>query len=464
MAHLKEVSDKVSMEEVLTTDEGLELASRAPYTGIVDRLEPDIELASRESIAAAQESAVIELVQYAWNHSPLYRLLWSTAGVSPDEIRSIEDFTRKIPLLTKADIRAYRERTGDPYGGLLCVERHELTSVTTTSGTTSEPETLPEIWTQAPPLPAASLRDLYAHGLRPGDKVIVPVGTSRNYWDDFYLALGLTPVFVDSWLGQGEGLIRAIMQHKVAYMQVLPSAIVEFEKLAGEYDLRTAFRSVKFFSYAGQPLGAALKRKITEDWGVKVVSYTSAGDTGTAWEGPDLDGFQLWEDTVFPEVLDPVTGDPVNENEPGELVATDLDNRAAPYIRFRSGDLVRISREPTSAGTHHARMWVAGRMTDATIISGKPVAVSDVWQIVETLPELSEGMFQIVRTTEPMNRLRLRIGYAPERTADVSALERRVTDLLKSSLGVDVDVAMLTLEEILQYSSSTAKFPRTVEE
>ncbi|MEU1526569.1 phenylacetate--CoA ligase family protein [Nocardia rhamnosiphila] len=427
-------------------------------------LEPEVECASRESIRADQEAAVLDLVAFAWDNSPLYREHWGAAGVSPDDIRSLDDFTTKIPTLTKAEIKAYRERTGDPYGGLLCVDPKALTSVTTTSGTTSAPEPLPEIWTVAPPLPAVSARDLYAHGLRPGDRVVVPAGAFRNYWDDFYAALGVTPVFADSWLGQGEAMLRAIRKHEVAYMQVHLPAIMEFEKLEAKYDLREVFASVKFFSFAGQPMGAALKRKVTEDWGVKVVTYTSAGDTGTAWEGPDFDGFQLWEDTMLPEVLDTVTGRPVGDKEIGELVATDLDNRVAPYIRFRSGDLVRVTRKPSSIGRTHARMWFAGRRGDETVVDGKAIVVSDVWQLVETLPELSDGMFQIIRSDGPMARLRLRVGYAPERTTDLADLERRLTELLESELGVGVDLVMLTVEDILQYSSSVAKFPRTAKE
>ena len=98
------------------------------------------------------------------------------------------------------------------------------------------------------------------------------------------------------------------------------------------------------------------------------------------------------------------------------------------------------------------------------MIDGKAILVNDVWRIVEQQPELSDGMFQIIRSSGPMTRLRLRIGYAPERTTDVADVERRVVAALESGIGVSVDAAMMTTEDILEFSSSVAKFPRMVKE
>ena len=190
--------------------------------------------------------------------------------------------------------------------------------------------------------------------------------------------------------------------------------------------------------------------------------HTSAGDTGTAWEGPGLDGYQLWEDTVFPEVLAPDSNDAVADGEVGELVATDIDNRATPYIRrFRSGDLC-VSREPSSIGRDAARMWVSGRAGDETIVAARRSPSPTCGRSSRRSPSSPTGCSRSSAPPGGMQRLRLRIGYAPERTSDVGELEDRITKNLASQLGVGVDAAMLTLEDILKFSSSVAKFPRTV--
>ncbi len=425
-------------------------------------LEPGIEAISRPELEQLQEKRILELVEYAWNKSAFYREHWSKVGVSPADITSTADFVARIPTVSKSDIQAYRDRTGDPYGGLLCVDPTELTSVTSTSGTTSLPEPLPEIWSVAPPLPAISTRDLWEIGVRPGDRVIVHTGTMRNYFDDFLHQLGVVPVFIDTWVGEGERVLQAIKKYQVAYIQFMLPMVMEFERLESRYDMRDMLSSLKGAAFAGQPLGAALTNKIRNDWGVDLYTYSSAGDTGTAWEGREHDGYYLWEDTVFAECLDPVTDEPAADGAAGELIATDLDNWASPYIRFRSGDLVRLTRQPGAHGRTHSRIWIAGRKGDETVVAGKAILVSEVWATVESIPELSDGIFQIVRASEAMHRLRIRVGYAPDRTGDKADLLTRATAALADRFGVDVDVELSTCDELLAKSTSVAKFARVV--
>lgn len=424
--------------------------------------EPGIETASRERIRGWQEKRVLELVPYVWERSGFYRDLWSRAGVRPEDITSLDDFFAKIPTFTKSDIRAYRERTGDVFGGLLCVDRGDLTTITSTSGTTSLPEFLPEIWDVAPPLPMTSTRALWEIGLRPGDRVLSPPGSFRGFWDDYYRMLGLVPVFIDCWIGEGERILQAVQKYEVAFLQMFTPTVMEFEALEAKYDIREMLSSLKGAAFAGQPLSAKQSRKIRDEWGVHLLTWTSAGDTGGAWEGNDRDGYYLQEDTVLAEIVDPLTGEPVGERGTGELIATDLDNDAAPYIRFRAEDLVQVSHEPGARGRTHSRIWVLGRVGDEIRVGGKPLVISQVWEQVEKLPECEDALFQIVKYGDPMDTLRLRLGYAPEQTADVDDLRERAVAAFRDELGVTVEVDLMPVSKILESVSSVAKFPRTV--
>ena len=109
-----------------------------------------------------------------------------------------------------------------------------------------------------------------------------------------------------------------------------------------------------------------------------------------------------------------------------------------------------------------ARQWVVGRKGEETVVAGRAIVVSEVWAAVEELPELSDGMFQIIRHSPRMDSLRLRVGYAPERTADLAELERRLAAHLLSRLHVPCELELATVDDLLKRTSSVAKFPRVV--
>ncbi|WP_210593117.1 phenylacetate--CoA ligase family protein [Streptomyces sp. GESEQ-35] len=426
--------------------------------------EPQVETMPREQLGALQEERILELVEYAYGHSAFYRELWDAHGVHPRDIRSLDAFRTRVPFITKDMIRAHRARTGDPFGGLLCVRPDELTSVSSSSGTTGDPEFFAEIWEGAPPLVTAQVRDLWELGLRPGDRVLSPPGTFRNLMDPGYQALGAVVIEVDTWMGRMADVVEALREYRPAYLQMMYPQMVELEHLAEKTDLKEAFSSLKGASCAGQPLSRKMRERIVSDWGIDVYEYTSAADTGTAWECREHDGFHLWEDTVFAECVD-VKGnewDDVTEGDLGELVATDLDNRAAPLIRYRSEDLVRLSRDRCGCGRTHARMWVAGRRGDETLVRGRSVVLRDIWQAVEDQPETGAGVFQIVRARREVDELRLRVGYDPGRTADVDALEGRLSEAVRERTGVKPVLDLRTEEELLRTMPSVAKFPRVV--
>ncbi|MBS9376430.1 phenylacetate--CoA ligase family protein [Rhodococcus sp. B50] len=425
-------------------------------------LQPAIETMERDRLRALQEERVLALVPEAFEKSPFYRELWTAAGVNPSRVRSLEDFAEQIPTFTKDDLRAFRDRTGDPFAGLLQVPMDGLTTVMSTSGTTGTPELLPEIWDVAPPLPACSARDLWELGLRPGDKVIVPAGTFRGFFDTLYHELGLVPIYVDSWMGHGAEVLEAIRRYRPAYMQLMMPTVVELERYESSYDFREVFSSFKGAAFAGQPLGAALATKVREQWGLELFTYASAGDTGTSWECREHNGYHLWEDLVLPEFLRTDTDRAVPEGEVGELVATDLDNAAAPLIRYRSGDLVRFDRGRCGCGRSHVRQWVIGRLGDETVVGGVPVVVGEVWRAVESQEETHDGLFQVIRDARVTDRLRLRIGFVGE--PDQDDLRARLRDAVNDQVGVEPEIELVPVDSLLARSSSVAKFPRVVKQ
>ena len=91
----------------------------------------EIETASREELLALQNERLVKQVQHVWDNVPYYRAKMEEKGVTPADIKSVDDL-HKLPFLTKADLRdAY------PYG--LCgVPLSECVRIHSTSGTTGK--------------------------------------------------------------------------------------------------------------------------------------------------------------------------------------------------------------------------------------------------------------------------------------------------------------------------------------
>ncbi|ONH55529.1 hypothetical protein CcI49_28905 [Frankia sp. CcI49] len=415
----------------------------------------------RDRLEALQADRVLELVPYVYERSPLYREVWDAAGVHPREIKTMDDYVERIPFISKSTIREFARRTGDPFGGLLCVDRRELNSITASSGTTGTPTLFPEVWqgTALGPLPASYLRPMWMMGLRPGDKVLVPPTTFRGRQDQPSEALGLVSLYVNSWFGQWADVLEVVRAHRPAGMGLISPNIIELDRLAEKYGLREIFSSLKAVWFAGEPLGAAMRRKLTEEWGLNLFVYTSAGDSGTAWECEAKDGYHMWEDEVLVECLDPVGGQPVEDGVLGELVSTALDNPAAPLLRYRTDDLVRVSRQRCTCGRTHVRMWVAGRRGDETIVRGRTVMPMEIWSAVEAVRETETGLFQIIRGSRETDELRLRVAYDPARMPDLSSLRERLRASVAAVAGIEPELELVT-EESLLARGSAAKVPR----
>jgi phenylacetate-CoA ligase len=101
-------------------------------------------------------------------------------------------------------------------------------------------------------------------------------------------------------------------------------------------------------------------------------------------------GAHVNEDHFLVEVIDPETGEPLVDGETGELVFTTLTKEALPFLRYRTGDLASITREPCGCGRTLTRMSrVKGRVDDMLIVRGVNVFPSEIERALLAIPELA---------------------------------------------------------------------------
>jgi len=431
------------------------MADESPY------FDAKIETMPRTEIEAMQTLALKRVIENAYANAGLVRKKWDEAGVKPADINSLADFSRLVPFITKDDIRDYRAETGDPFGGILCVPREDLRSISGSSGTTGDPTLLARMDLHGPQADSRFDRCFWDLGLRPGDYGVTINPTIRGSTIAPFLHFGIVPICLDHTPTEIGRLVELCRIYRPALLMALSTPLLmgleQFEIDTG-LDLAEVFSSCKAVIWGGEPLGPR-GRMLTERWGMNIYEILSLGDATITLEAANHTGAYAWEDEVFVEHIDPETGLPAADGTFGELVATPLQNFVDPLIRFRSEDLVWLTRETCPSGRTHARFKVKGRTGDQIVVAGKQLLPISIWPTIESQPESKAGLFQIVRPPVAEDFLRLRVGYAGE--PDLASLEQRLRDEIRSQLGVESRLELVPNDELLKLGPPH-KIPRIV--
>lgn len=426
-----------------------------------DYFDPHAETMPRDQIERLQEAALLQLIPYAYQRSALFQSIWKQAGITPNDVRSLADFREKVPFIDKDTIRAFRDTHNDPFGGLVCATPPHLRGIGFTSGTTGDPTPVPR------PLETMSVRqlkrDLWAMGARPGDYFIYALFTFREGFNgDMWQDIGLKPIMFQHSPDEIGRIIDAARRFRPTIFFMLSSPLIyAIDRYLREHkvDPSEVFASFKGAVFGGEPLGAHTKALVAS-WGLELYDFTSLGDVSGAMECSQHKGMHCYEDMVMVEHLDPNGSGSVADGERGELVVTSLIDDVAPLIRYRTDDLILFDRTPCACGRTHGRMTPLGRKGDQILVQGKSVLPRDLLPIVQDNHETAAGLFQIVLTTREVDRLRLRVGYDPERlTTSEAELVARLGEEIKAALGIPADIELRDNQELLKLGPPQ-KIPR----
>jgi len=407
----------------------------------------EIETMPRSRLEELQLERLMTLLPLAYECSPLIRETWDAAGVRPHEIRTLEDFRERVPFIDKDMVRRFRNDRGDPYGGLLCVDPARLTGVSSTSGTTGDPTLVPEQWGGGGlTSPAIITRDLWGWGVRPGDFVMLVLFTFRGpTYGLFQYSLGTTPILLDFDPREMERFCELSIEYRPTAVYNFGSVLINAVKDACDrrgFDPRDVFSSYRGVTFAGEPLSPRA-RALAESWGIELFEHGNVGDVTGSFECVHHDGLHAWEDTVLVEGVDEDGAEPGATETRCELVATSLANHIAPLVRFRSDDIVRLTYDPCPCGRTHVRMWPLGRKSDEIVVDGVSVLPLDVWGAVESVDACAMGLFQVIRATRQVDRLQLRVGYAPEWSPRLAAVRDELMAAVLAAPGVEPEIELV---------------------
>jgi len=413
----------------------------------------------RETMPPADRDRAIlerlkEVTRYAWDHAPFYRRLWDAAGFHPDQLRSLEDFETKVPVVKKADLREAQSRV-PPFGDYLCVSQNDIFHVHGTSGTTGRPTAFGISRDDWDAIANAHARIMWGMGIRPGDTVFVAAIFSLylGSWGALAGAERLRCRSFPFGAGAPGMTARAAMwldATKPKAFYGTPSFALHLAEvaIAEGYDPRAFGLQVMFFS--GEP-GASVpgvRDRIASAFGANVIDCGSMAEmtpfmnvSGTA----ETDGMLCWQDVVYTEVCNPQTFHRVPYGRRGTPVYTHLERTSQPMIRLLSGDLTLWENGPAPCGRTYPRLpqGIFGRIDDMFTIRGENVYPSEVDAVVNQLDGYG-GEHRIVISREgAMDELLIRVEATPELRDGDAQLRDAAAKALQKMLGLRAKVEVV---------------------
>ncbi len=202
----------------------------------------------------------------------------------------------------------------------------------------------------------------------------------------------------------------------------------------------------------GEPLYPHQRELIGRVFGVPVANEFGSRDIGfTAHEAPGGQMLLLSESHIV-EVLDDA-GQPVAPGQTGEAVITGLTSEAQPFIRYRTGDVLRLAADPAAGGQGlHVIAEVSGRQTDLVVAAdGRVMHALAVIYVLRATP----GIAQFKCVQHAIDRMEVQIVADARWRAEAGAA---LTKGLRARLGDTLQVELRVLDEIPPEASGKHRY------
>lgn len=407
----------------------------------------EMERASRDELESVQLQRLKETVARVYEKVPFYRNAFRAAGLSPKDIRSLDDLER-LPFTRKTDFR-------DNYPfGLLAVPMDEVVRVHASSGTTGKPTVVAytdndiKLWAEVMARTfgcgdvtrADVVHNAYGYGLFTG-------GLGVHYGAEL---IGAVVVPVSS--GNTRRQIMLVQDFGATALCCTPSYALFLAETAQEMGLDLCETQLRVGFFGAEPWSEGMRREIEQRLGLHALDIYGLSEIigpGVSSDCLEKCGLHICDDHFLPEIIDPDTGRRLPCGEYGELVFTTLTKEALPVIRYRTGDITRLIAEPCACGRTAVRMEkISGRTDDMIIVRGVNVFPSQVESVLLEAEGVQPYYLIIVdRGRGAMDTLEVWVEVSEEIFSDelgeLADMQRRIEVELQETLAISARVKLV---------------------
>ncbi|MBQ2253435.1 MAG: phenylacetate--CoA ligase, partial [Clostridia bacterium] len=344
------------------------------------------ECMPREEMKQLQSERLRKIVRHVYENVAIYRERMDANGISPDDIRSIDDLS-KLPFTMKQDLRDTY-----PYG-MFAVPMMDVVRLHASSGTTGKQIVVGYTQSDLEMWEECVARALAACGCTKDDFVHVSYGyglfTGGLGAHGGAQRLGATVIPVAT--GNTARQIQIFRDFGSTVLCATPSYALYLIDAMKEMGLSAKDISLKAGVFGAEPWTEEMRQKIEEGLGIKafdIYGLTEVCGPGVSFNCGCSEGLHVNEDCFYPEIIDPDTLEVLPEGEEGELVFTALSKEAFPLMRYRTRDIATLTREKCACGRTLIRMSKPrGRTDDMLIIRGVNVFPSQIESVLMSIPE-----------------------------------------------------------------------------
>lgn len=413
--------------------------------------QPRLEKMPRDRLSELQEKRLKKLVTYCYDKIPIYRKKFKSEGITPDDIKTLEDLG-KIPFTEKEDLRkAY------PYK-MLGADLKDIIELHGSSGTTGHPTTCAytrrdlEVWSKV------MARIYSSAGTKKGDIVqnAYGYGLFTGGLGFHYGALKVGAVVLPIASGETERQIRLAKEYGTTILACTPSYAAYMGRYAKEQLGIDPVNELRWRVglFGAEAWSEQLREKIEELLKLEAFDIYGLSEVigpGVSVECPEHDGLHIQEDHFLPEIIDPETGEKAGESKTGELVLTTLTREATPVLRFRTGDITSFSTEECQCGRTFVRMArVLGRADDMLKVRGVKFWPKTVEHALLLVDGASENYEITIERPRELDLITLRV--EPEQTlfeekgrelSKLQYLSKEIEGRVKSTVGIKANVELV---------------------
>ena len=394
------------------------------------------------------------ILQHAAKNSPFYQKKFRSAGLEPGDIKTEADIAR-IPTTDKYDLRqAY------PLG-IQAVADEDIVRIHSSSGTTGQPVVIPYTENDVETWGLMMARCLKFAGITRRDRVqITPgyglwtagIGFQRGTEKLGAMAIPMGP-------GNTEKQLKMMVDLGATALCATSSYALLLAEEIAKRDMRDAIK-LRRAIIGSERWGEKMRQRIQTELGVEI--YDIYGLTEIYGPGISIScdahsGMHYWDDHLYFEIIDPVTGTVLPEGDLGELTITTLTKEGAPLIRYRTHDLTRLLPGPCSCGSPYPRHdIILGRTDDMIKIKAVNIYPGQIEDVLKDVPWASSE-YQVVLDRDEKHKdiLLLRFEYKPG--ANPVTLTQEVRHWFKTKIGIAIETEALPVGALPRSEKKTAR-------